>query len=150
MSTQVVLDSGVLGMVVHPSHDGENGICQRWLRDLLTSGGDVYIPEIADYELRRKLIHIRSGEAIAHLDALEAELFYLQIDTASMRLASELWAEARRGGYSTAPDYDLDGDVILAAQAQLLGNPEVVIATNNVRHLSRYTNATRWADIRTD
>ena len=54
--------------------------------------------------------------------------------------------KAKQGGYSTAPDHSLNVDVILAAQTQLLSS-DVVIATDNVRHLSRFANAARWTDI---
>jgi hypothetical protein len=60
-----------------------------------------------------------------------------------MRKAAEFWADARRRGYATAPDLALDGDVILAAQAVTLGN-NVVIATDNVNHLSRYATVAPW------
>jgi len=39
--------------------------------------------------------------------------------------------------------------LILAAQAVTLGVPDVVIATTNVGHLSRYAPAELWHDIRT-
>lgn len=144
--TTVVLDTGVLGMVVHPSNRNDNGSCKQWLRDLLANGGEVYIPEIADYELRRSLLQIESKNSIAHLDQLESVLHYLQLDTASIRLAAELWAEARQKGYPTAGDQALDGDVILAAQTRQLTGGSVV-ATTNVAHLSRFVNAERWRDI---
>jgi hypothetical protein len=63
-----------------------------------------------------------------------------------MRWAAELWAQARQGGYPTAPDPALDGDVILAAQALSLGVP-VVVATANVAHLSRFVPADVWQNI---
>ncbi len=66
-----------------------------------------------------------------------------------MLKAAELWATARKGGYPTAAPDALDGDVILAAQALLLkdeGN-EVVIATTNVGHLSRFIDAREWQNI---
>ena len=39
------------------------------------------------------------------------------------------------------------GLVILAAQAKTLGVPDVVIATTNVGHLSRFAPAELWQDI---
>ncbi len=40
-----------------------------------------------------------------------------------------------------------DADMILAAQAVTLGMPDVVIATTNVGHLSRFAAAELWRDI---
>jgi hypothetical protein len=37
--------------------------------------------------------------------------------------------------------------MILAAQALELGNPDVVIATTNVGHLSRFVAAETWENI---
>lgn len=74
---------------------------------------------------------------------------YLPITTAVMLKAAELWAEARRSGQPTADAKALDGDVILAAQAILAaedGN-DVVIATTNVGHLSRFVDAYEWGSI---
>lgn len=50
--------------------------------------------------------------------------------------------------HDSAPDA-LDGDVILAAQALLVANEgnEVIIATTNVGHLSRFVDAREWQDI---
>ena len=64
-----------------------------------------------------------------------------------MRRAAEFWAEARRDGRPTAPDPALDGDVILAAQAATLDRDDVIIATTNPKHLSRYVPAALWTDI---
>ena len=97
MSTRVVLDSGVLGMVVHRSNEGKLSDCKRWLRKLLAQGGYVYIPEIVDYELRRKLLHLEFKSAVARLDALTMVCHYVQLSTASMRRAAALWARRNRG-----------------------------------------------------
>ena len=104
------------------------------------------VPEISDYELRRGLLRLRDPIGIQRLDDLHSLLEYLPITTEAMRQAAEFWADARRRGYATAPDLALDGDVILAAQAATLGS-NVVIATENAGHLSRYTTASPWDQI---
>lgn len=69
-----------------------------------------------------------------------------------MRLAAELWAEARKRGFGTADDKALDGDVILAAQAlDFCGvgeRDELTIVTENAAHISRYhADARPWRAI---
>ena len=63
-----------------------------------------------------------------------------------MLLAAELWAEARKTGQPTADAKALDGDVILSAQARLLCNEatEVIVATTNISHLTRFITASDW------
>ena len=53
----VFLDTGTLGKVANPRGTPRAVHCQRWARDLLAAGVRVFIPEICDYEERRKLIH---------------------------------------------------------------------------------------------
>jgi hypothetical protein len=72
---------------------------------------------------------------------------YLEIKTPVMRLAAELWARARQRGQPTASDQSLDADVILAAQALLLNDPNVIVATTNVAHISRFVAADLWQNI---
>ena len=105
------------------------------------------VPEIADYEVRRELIRARRVTGIGRLDAFIAQVEYLPIQTAAMRQAAVFWAEARLQGRPTAPDPALDADVILAAQATTLDKADVVVATTNPRHLSRYVPAALWTDI---
>ena len=54
-------------------------------------------------------------------------------DRTVMRQAAELWAQTRRRGAATVPDPALDGDVILAAQAVILGS-NTIIATDPAIH----------------
>jgi hypothetical protein len=49
-----------------------------------------------------------------------------------------------RLGTPTAPPEALDGDVILAAQAERAG---AIVATENVAHLARFVIARHWRDI---
>ena len=150
MPKLILLDTGVLGMVVHPNAR-VNFDPIRWLESHLQSGNSVIVPEIADYELRRSLIRLNAQSSIQELDNLGAAIGYLALDTGSFLLAAQLWAEARLKGYATARDAELDGDVILAAQARMLASlspaDEVVVATTNVGHLARFTPAETWQSI---
>ena len=99
----------------------------EWLARRLERGGGsgVILPEIADYELRRKLLHLRlkprSRTGLTRLDQLAEVLAYLPLSTSVMRRAAELWAQAGASGLPTADEAELDGDIILAAQAQSAG-----------------------------
>lgn len=104
------------------------------------------IPEIGDYEVRRSLIRHSLEASLELLDCLPRHFEYLPVTTEMWCLAAKLWAEARKGGYSTASDFDLDADVILAAQSLSLSQP-VVVATTNIRHLSRFVPAEEWQKI---
>ena len=149
MSQIIVLDTGVLGMLVHPSETGEPRECKTWLKQLVVRGASVYVPEIADYELRRELLRMKSAESIKRLDELKTRLHYAPITTAAMLKAAEHWATARSAGRPTADDKALDGDAILAAQSALLpqSGDTVVVATTNVGHLSQFIDARSWRDI---
>jgi predicted nucleic acid-binding protein len=145
----VFLDTGTLGMVANPRGTPRAIQCQQWARDLLAAGVRVFIPEICDYEERRKLIHAGSTSGIARLDRLKIGFDYAPITTDVMLKAAELWAAARHAGLPTAPPDALDGDVILAAQAILSAGvgDTVTVATDNVGHLARFVDARRWETI---
>lgn len=149
MSQVIFLDTGILGLVSNPKATPQSQECKLWLNSLEANGNTAVIPEIADYELRRELLRAGKINGIIQLDRLKAVILYLPITTEVMLKAAELWANARKGGYPTASPDALDGDVILAAQALLLQNEgdEVVIATTNVGHLSRFIDAREWQNI---
>ena len=67
----VFLDTGTLGMVANPRGTSRAFQCQRWARNLLAAGVRVFVPEICDYEERRKLIHAGSTSGLARLDRLK-------------------------------------------------------------------------------
>lgn len=114
------------------------------------AGDELFIPEIADYEVRRELLRSGKASSVARLNELCAGLTYLPLTTPVMHDAAMLWADARNAGHPTAHSHALDGDVILAAQArraQAAYGRETVVVTTNVEHLARYTDARLWSDI---
>src|SRR5262245_1590319 len=144
MIQAVFLDAGPLGTVTkRRGQSAEADACNLWLQGLLLKGLKVYVPEIADYEVRRELIRSGRKGGIARLDKLKAQARYLPITTEAMLRAADLWAEARNKGYATADPKALDADVIVSAQALTAGLPEteIIVITDNVAHLSRYVNA---------
>jgi predicted nucleic acid-binding protein len=143
----VLLDAGPLGLVTNPRRSRQSVACAQWLQTFVGRGSRVLVPEIADYEVRLELLRANKARGLACLDALAGLLEYLPLTTAAMRQAAIFWAQARQQGRPTADDKALDGDVILAAQAMTLGAVDVVIATTNVGHLSRFAPAALWPDI---
>ncbi len=141
MNKPVMLDSGPLGRIAHPKPNPE---IIEWLTQLLDSNVEVMIPEITDYEIRRNLLLADLKKSIVRLDQLKQALIYRPINTANMLKAAELWADARKRGKPTADLKELDGDVILAAQARQV---DAVVATENVGHLALFIEAKHWKDI---
>lgn len=115
------------------------------------AGVAVRVPEICDYELRRELLRAGKERSVAVLDRYKATLGYLPLTTDAMLRAAAFWAATRREGKPTAPDLALDADAILAGQAAALADSEevddVLVATTNVGHLSRFVPAQEWQEI---
>jgi predicted nucleic acid-binding protein len=143
------LDTGVLGLVTHPRAKDEAAACIQWLHDCIAAGATICVPEVADYELRRELVLNNSQRALRNLNELVTDVAeYIPLNTTVMRTAADLWAELRRRGQPTADARELDGDVILAAQArEFATNKARIVVTNNVGHLSRMIQAERWQDL---
>jgi predicted nucleic acid-binding protein len=145
----ILLDSGPLGLLANPSGSAQPARAREWAQNVIRSGGRFAVPEISDYEVRRELLRADKPDGLRRLDVLGRGLGYEPLTTATMRVAAELWAEARRRGLPTAIDAALDGDVILAAQARQLSpfHDRVVVATTNAKHLSRFVDAEVWDQI---
>ena len=137
---RLVLGSGPLGRLAHPRRNPE---VAAWFERTVAAGAQVLIPEIADYEVRRSLLLDNLERSIERLDLFKVTLTYLPLTTEIMLRAAALWAEARWRGLPTADPKELDGDVILAAQAQAAG---ATIITENVGHLSRFVPARSWRE----
>jgi predicted nucleic acid-binding protein len=142
----IVLDASPLSLLCYP--DLRVPVVDEinlWLEGHDLAGRIVYVPEIADYEVRRELIRAGKVRSIRKLDALISRAAYLPLNTTTMRRAAELWAQSRNLGTPTAPPEALDADVILAAQAEQVGG---IVATDNVAHLARFVPAKHWRDIK--
>lgn len=151
----IVLDTTPLGLLSQKIGILEADACRSWAADLDQIGCLIFVPEIADYELRREFVRQGNAGAITRLDVFNANVTgqYLPLTTPAVRLAADLWAKVRNQGRTTAPPEALDADALIAAQANLLnpaafGLSAVVVATANVGHLSALTHAVLWSDIR--
>jgi hypothetical protein len=69
-----------------------------------------------------------------------------------MREAASVWASVRIQGQPTADEKSFDVDIIICAHWKLLTEEYpgryIVIATTNVKHLSRFAQAQQWQDIK--
>lgn len=151
MTRIILLDCGPLGGIVHPNSGGTNGLMKAWYNQLVAASVSVRVPEIADYELRRKLIQEDFAPSIALLNQLLRNTGgVIPITSKVMKKAAEYWAHCRKTGIAMCDDKALDGDVILCAQAFVFAGPArtVEIATTNTKHIDRLATAKLWSDIK--
>jgi predicted nucleic acid-binding protein len=87
------------------------------------------------------------------LDESKDLIEFLPVTDEILLVAAKLWADARMLGRPTADNQSLDADLIICTTWQLLTLAEpgrhnvIVIATTNVKHLSRFAVAQKWQDI---
>lgn len=143
------LDTNILGQLCHPSPKKHLAL-KEWFYKMLkqeSKNHQLCLPEIADYELRRKLNHIalQSGQkmtrSLERLNNYHHLITFVSLEKSTLQLASQLWAEARYQGLPTAHPESLDGDVILAAQAKQMNG---IVLTTNKKHLSRFVPVADW------
>ena len=147
MSLAIFLDSTPLSEFVHPTSGNE---IRAWVVRMRGRGVGVFIPAIADYEVRREMVGLGRTASLARLDAAATLPEFLPISQAALFLAAEFWARVRREGRPTAGAEALDADVILAAQAAMWvrdTGDDIVVATSNARHLARFVPAAHWTEI---
>lgn len=148
MPLPIFLDSNVLSKLVLPlkEQDPITAAVDRLFDDIRFK---VYVPEIIDYEFRRKLLHLSrrphqarrwAKESLNYLDRLVAE-GYVPLTTGTMRLAAQLWADSRLRGQLRSSEDNLDVDVILAAQANQAG---AQIVTTNEKHFRGLAEVFDW------
>jgi len=141
----IVTDSGPIGLACDNPKKPEVTAFLNWMARALSDGRTrVYLPGIVDYEVRRNLLTLPNGKpSLARLDELVRVgnlMIFAPITDAAMKRAAGIWADARQGGYQTADDRTLDGDVILAGHAfEIVGlSDRLFVATGNESHLARY------------
>ncbi|MFO0609838.1 MAG: PIN domain-containing protein [Polyangiales bacterium] len=136
--TAYVLDAGPLGRICHPRKYED---AREWLRKALWAGDEIYVPEVADYELRRELLRIGATASLARLDDLARDATYLPLDTATRRDAAQLWADLCGKGKPVGAPEALGADAILAAQALRVSG---TVVTTNPRHVARMVLTLAW------
>ncbi len=63
----VILDSSPLGLITQKSGKSPDGdACRAWMEN--AHGVRIYVPEVADYEVRRELIRAQKHGSIVRLD----------------------------------------------------------------------------------
>lgn len=151
MARFVLLDSGPLGLAV--CRTGTRGLAEFGTRlaELEMAGVSILIPAVIDYELRRELIRIGATAKLRTLQGLQQRFSIMPVSASAWLRAAGFWALTRRMGVQTGSDAELDADAILAGCASTIGNPadEVIVATSNIRHLSRFPgiDAREWSAI---
>lgn len=152
MRMTVFLDSGPLGFITNPKRTAESIAAADCVFDMEAAGHTFLVPAVADYEVRRELIRAGKIRGIAALNAFNAAhpRRFISVTDSALLLGAKLWAQARNAGTPTADPRELDGDVLIAAQALDLGLPisEIVIATVNVGHIVLFAPAELWMNIR--
>lgn len=152
----VFIDTGVLGAISSPDKTGYVNECQEWFYGLFARGVFLISSDLCDYEVRRGLIldqmRTSKGEGLANLDEVKNLIYFLSMTKLVMFRASQLWAISRRQGMPTADEKNIDADVIISAQCQLFQEENLgqnlVVATTNVKHLSRFISAQEWHNIK--
>jgi hypothetical protein len=152
----VFLDSGVIGLLSNPNKRDRAIACEDWLYGLFAKGVYVVSSDICDYEVRRNLVleSMRSEkrlQPLTSLDELHDFIDFLPVTSNVLVAASDIWATSRLQGQAMSNGASIDVDAIICAHWELLKEEfpsrYVVVATTNVRHLSRFTEAFEWQSI---
>ena len=160
----VFLDTNILGLVAKPRKSfndslDESDRVQQWFYGLLSKGVRVVTSTLCEYEFRRGLLEPSNtsteiAPGIIELDNLanSGVLEFIDVSREDSILAAQMWVDAQAEGRPTSDKKKIDIDVIISAQCLILRqeNPgqKVIIATTNIKHISRYCEAANWQDIK--
>ncbi|HET6250444.1 MAG TPA: hypothetical protein VFE47_22340 [Tepidisphaeraceae bacterium] len=147
----VALDASPLSLLTQRRGVSAADECRDWADAMGRAGHSIVVPAIADYETRRELLRAKKLPSVARLDAIRAnpQVIYLPITDNALLRAATLWAEVRAKGLPTAAPAELDCDVVLVAilLCSTLPIDQIVVATTNPAHLSRFLPARSWQSI---
>jgi len=80
MNYALVLDTSPLSEIVRrPGQSPKADACRLWLRAMIAGGSVVYVPEIADYEVRRELVRLGNAASVARLNTFLTTVEYLRL-----------------------------------------------------------------------
>lgn len=155
MSLFIFLDTGPLGAITNPKRPPQTVQMLLWAAGHLEKGNTILVPAVADFEVRRELLRLKRPSSIATLNAWcnAVPERYLPLTDSILKNAAQMWADIRNQGLVTADPKELDCDALIAAQVldymnqNDLSSDDVVIATSNVGHLSRFVPAKLWDEI---
>lgn len=152
----LLLDTGPLGEIVHSTTATRDKILS-WLLPLQRAGVRIAVPATADYENRRKLTHLAQStdpirarnaeESIRRLDQFITVVSYLPVGRLTVGRASVHWSQSKLRNLVTAPDHDINFDLLICAAANEENGGASIIATSNPRHLPRFAKAKVWEQI---
>lgn len=152
MSQILLLDNDILSKIVRPEVQENQAVFEAISRLQGNPRLRIYVPEIVDYEIRRKLLHLGfrqrqtrkwAREALSSLDKW-VSIGYIPLTTKALRLAADIWAQTRATGLLRGPEDRLDVDVILAAQARQAGG---YILTTNEKHFRNIAEVFDWKTV---
>jgi predicted nucleic acid-binding protein len=152
MPKLLLLDNNILSKILRPEVQENQPVFDAISRLQGNPQLRIFVPEIVDYELRRKLLHLGyrqrqtrkwAREALFGLDKW-VSIGYIPLTTKVMRLAADIWAQTRANGQLRGPEDDLDVDVILAAQARQAGG---YILTTNEKHFRNIAHVFDWRTV---
>lgn len=149
---RLLIDTNVLVQICHPKRyaDVKNWIDAWFKLALERDDVEIFLSAVADFELRRGYLwkldrYPNAPKGLNRLDQIGRLLGVYPVSNDHFLSAAQHWANARRGGYSTAPERDVDWDVIIARQAADLN---AIVVTYNTKHLIRYgVDAKQWSEI---
>lgn len=145
----ILLDSGPVGLLVHPNTANTSvTACRNWAETLVEAGHRFALPGVIEYELKRELIRIQSRQSLNSLAEIARDFDYLPITRNVLDLAAAFWAQARQANHPAAENTRLDIDMILAGHAAQVAaatpGQTVIVATTNTRHFTGLVDAQDW------
>lgn len=152
MPLLLLLDNNILSKVLRPDLSENKPVADAISRLQGNPRLRIYVPEIVDYEIRRKLLHLGyrqrqtrkwAREALFGLDKW-VSIGYIPLTTKALKLAADIWAQTRATGQLRGPEDRLDVDVILAAQARQAGG---YILTTNEKHFRSIADVFDWKTV---